>query len=67
MERHVIVMPPSTGGGRRVLVDGEILGIAFHLRDFQGFLRGAGLDPDIIDLDDPDLVEWRGAGPGVWT
>ncbi|MDX2649202.1 hypothetical protein PV341_37705 [Streptomyces sp. PA03-1a] len=67
MQRRVIVMPPSTGGGRRVRVDGEILGIAYHLRGFQEFLRRAGLDPDAIDLADPDLVEWRGAGPGVWT
>ncbi|MDX3234986.1 hypothetical protein PV392_04670 [Streptomyces sp. ME03-5709C] len=67
MQRRVIVMPPSMSGGRRVRVDGEILGVAYHLRDFQEFLRRAGLDPDAIDLADPDLVEWRGAGPGVWT
>ncbi len=54
-------------GGRRVRVGGEILGIAYHLRDFQDFLRCAGAGPDAIDLADPDLIEWRGpaAGPGA--
>ncbi|MGW5818053.1 hypothetical protein [Streptomyces noursei] len=63
---RVIVHPPAPSGGRRVHVDGEILGVAYGLRDVQEFARRAGLDPD-ADVTDPDLFEWRGGGPDVWT
>ena len=65
-ECRVIVYPPSAGAGRRVLVDGEDLGPAHSLADLLEFLRGAGLDPDTLDITDPWLFEWRGAGPKVW-
>lgn len=45
----------------------KILGLAHHQRDVAEFLRRAGLTPDEIDLHDPNLVEWRGGGPDVWT
>ncbi|MET9880204.1 hypothetical protein ABZZ36_37185 [Actinacidiphila glaucinigra] len=66
MECRVIVYPLSPTGGRWVRFDGEILGVAYHLRDLVGFLRRAGLDPDSINLTDPQLIEWRGGGPAVW-
>ncbi|MDX2709322.1 hypothetical protein PV350_41750 [Streptomyces sp. PA03-6a] len=56
-------MPPSPGGGRRVRVEGEILGVAYNLRDFLEFVRRAGLDPDMVNVVDEDLIEWRGGGP----
>ncbi len=63
----VVVYPPTTGGGRRVRVDGAILGIARSPRELREFLRRAGMpDPDDADLTDPQLVEWRGVGPEVW-
>ncbi|MET9880314.1 hypothetical protein ABZZ36_37765 [Actinacidiphila glaucinigra] len=63
---RVIVYPPSETGGRHVRVDGEILGVAYDMRDFIEFLRQAGIDPLRVSVTDPDLVEWRGAGPSVW-
>jgi hypothetical protein len=62
----MIVYPPSETGGRHVRLDGEILGVAYDLRDFMEFLRRAGVDPRAVSVTDPDLVEWRGAGPAVW-
>lgn len=44
----------------------EILGRARSAGELLEFLRRAGLDPDAVDLHDPDLIEWRGGGPGVW-
>ncbi|MGY4973479.1 hypothetical protein ACWGCC_30430 [Streptomyces nigrescens] len=67
MGLRVIVQPPAATGGRRVRIDGEILGVAYSLADLKEFLRRAGLpDPDMVDLSDPDLVEWRGGGPDEW-
>ncbi|MEU9946471.1 hypothetical protein [Streptomyces lavendulae] len=60
---RVIVYPPDAQGGRRVRVDGEILGRALGPADLLEFLRRAGLDPDDVNLDNPLLIEWRrGAG-----
>ncbi|MEW2374251.1 hypothetical protein AB0940_33590 [Streptomyces sp. NPDC006656] len=64
---RVIVYPPDTEGGRRVRIDGEILGRAAGPTDLFEFLRRAGLDPDDVDLDDALLIEWRGGGPAVWA
>lgn len=61
----VVVYPPTEGGGRRVRVNGEILGTAYGVTDLLEFLRRAGLDPDDADLEGP-LFEWRGGGPEVW-
>ncbi|MFJ6934751.1 hypothetical protein [Streptomyces sp. NPDC101132] len=63
---RVIVFPPDAGGGRRVRVDGEMLGRALGPNDLLEFLRRAGLDPDDVRLDDTLLIEWRGGGPAVW-
>ncbi|WP_431963748.1 hypothetical protein [Actinacidiphila sp. bgisy160] len=62
----MIVYPPSETGGRHVRVDGEILGVAYDMRDFVEFLRRAGVDPLRVCVTDTDFVEWRGAGPSVW-
>jgi hypothetical protein len=56
----VVVHPPSPGGGRRVTVRGEIVGLAHSDRDLVEFLRRAGLEDADLILDDPRLVEWRG-------
>jgi hypothetical protein len=63
---QVIVEPPVPGG-RRVRVGREILGLASGPGDLLEFLRRAGLDPDNVSLDDPDLFVWHGGGPDVWT
>ncbi|MFD3940002.1 hypothetical protein ACFWSF_33450 [Streptomyces sp. NPDC058611] len=64
---RVVVYPPGAQGGRRVRYDGEILGRALSPADLLEFLRRVGLDPDIVRLDDPLLIEWRGGGPAVWS
>ncbi|MEU8435492.1 hypothetical protein AB0F18_21790 [Streptomyces sp. NPDC029216] len=64
---RVIVYPPDAEGGRRVRVDGEILGRALGPGDLLELLRRAGLDPDDVRLDDALLIEWRGGGPAVWS
>ncbi|WP_028814444.1 hypothetical protein [Streptomyces flavidovirens] len=64
----VIVYPPSPTGGRRVRVDGEILGLAYGLRDVAEFLRRAGMDGiEESDVERSALIEWRGGGPDMWT
>ena len=55
----VVVYPPDEDGGRRVQVDGEILGRAYGLRDIAEFLRKAGIE----DVDESGLIEWRCGGP----
>lgn len=63
----VIVYPPAETGGRRVRMDGKILGLAHSLRDVAEFLRRAGLDDfDEADVEQSGLIEWRGGGPEVW-
>lgn len=62
----IIVYPPDKDGGRHVRVPGVIPGRAYSRADLLGFLRRAGLHPDEVDLDDPELIEWRGGGPDVW-
>ncbi|WP_086779558.1 hypothetical protein [Streptomyces griseus] len=65
---RVIVSPPSPSGGRRVRVDGTILGLAHGLPDLVEFLRRAGLEGlDEDDVARSGLVEWQGGGPDVWT
>lgn len=63
----VIVYPPSPTGGRRVRVDGEILGLAYSVKDVTEFLRRAGLDVDEVDVEATGLIDWRGGGPDVWS
>ncbi|KAB1144681.1 hypothetical protein F7R91_20775 [Streptomyces luteolifulvus] len=63
---RVIVHPPSPTGGRRVRVDGEILGLAHNVADVAEFLRRAGLEVDPADVARLTWIEWRGGGPGVW-
>ncbi|WP_406735370.1 hypothetical protein OG508_28155 [Streptomyces sp. NBC_01108] len=63
----IVIYPPSPTGGRRVRVDGEILGLAYSIRDVAEFLRRAGMD-DITEDDVilSGLIDWRGGGPDVW-
>ncbi|MET9959402.1 hypothetical protein ABZ128_10015 [Streptomyces sp. NPDC006326] len=59
MVRHpVVVYPIAEGEGRRVRVDGTILGTAYSDRDLSEFLRRAGApEPDEMVLS--ALIEWR--------
>ncbi|ANH94659.1 MULTISPECIES: hypothetical protein [unclassified Streptomyces] len=62
----VTVYPPSPTGGRRVRVNGEILGLAYDTADVAEFLRRAGLDVDPVEVTVSPLIEWRGVGPEYW-
>jgi hypothetical protein len=65
--RPVVVYPPAEGGGRRVRVDGRILGTAYTLHDLTVFLERSGLEGvDELDVAASDLIEWRGGGPDDW-
>lgn len=66
MTPPIVVHPPAAGGGRRVTAHTEPLGVAFRQEDVSEFLRHAGLSEDEVQLDDPNLIEWRGGGPEVW-
>ncbi|GGR92039.1 hypothetical protein GCM10010269_34000 [Streptomyces humidus] len=63
---RVIVHPPAPAGGRRVRVDGEILGLAHHVVDVAEFLRRAGLEIDPADIAGSPWIDWRGVGPEHW-
>jgi hypothetical protein len=64
---HVVIDPPDERGGRRVRVDGEVLGRAYGLRDVTEFLRRAGLeDVEEEQVAASALIEWRGGGPTTW-
>ncbi|MER7967547.1 hypothetical protein ABTX35_00765 [Streptomyces sp. NPDC096080] len=63
----LIVVHPPTPSGRPVTVEGRAMGHARDLVDVLWLVWEAGLDPDEVRLDDPDWVEWRGAGSAVWT
>ncbi|MFJ6066553.1 hypothetical protein ACIQHU_26355 [Streptomyces tendae] len=67
-DRPVIVYSPDEQGGRRVRVDGTILGRARSVRDVAAFMQEAGLQEfDEMDVVRTGLIEWRGGGPDVWT
>ncbi|MEV6315965.1 hypothetical protein [Streptomyces sp. NPDC051776] len=61
----VVVHPPDRGA-RRVTIRGEPVGKAHAPKDVIEFLRVAGLDENAVELDDPNLIEWRGGGPADW-
>ncbi|MEU7149230.1 hypothetical protein AB0B15_14510 [Streptomyces sp. NPDC045456] len=60
---RIVIQEPSPTGGRRVRVDGTILGLSHSDRDTLEFLRRAGLPDAEHLLDDPAWVEWRGGQP----
>ncbi|MFD0267266.1 hypothetical protein ACFVGY_11795 [Streptomyces sp. NPDC127106] len=64
----LILDPPDESGGRLVRYDGVVLGTADRPSDVVELLRQAGVTaPEALDLGDPDVAEWRGAGPGSWA
>jgi hypothetical protein len=63
----VVVHPPQPDGGRQVTIRGEPVGTAYHLLDLVELMRLAGLPEADTTIDDPELIDWRGGGPKVWT
>ncbi|MEV5610731.1 hypothetical protein [Streptomyces sp. NPDC052225] len=62
----IVVHPLAPEGGRHVTVRGQAVGLAHSDADLTRLLGRAGLGSADLTLDDPHLVEWRGAGPHVW-
>ncbi|MDQ8705063.1 hypothetical protein RCO28_21575 [Streptomyces sp. LHD-70] len=62
----IVVHPFTSGDGRPVSVRGRRLGTAHSDRELLEMLRAAGLDEADAALDDPHLVEWRGAPAHAW-
>lgn len=64
---RVVVYPPDEDGGRRVRVDGVILGRAYSVRDVARFMQEAGLPGfDEDEVVRSGRIEWRGGGARVW-
>lgn len=60
----VVVHPPAPNGTRRVTVRGESVGLAGGMADLVEFLRRTGLDE--AEVEETQLIEWRGGGPETW-
>ncbi|WP_269856003.1 hypothetical protein [Streptomyces sp. RPT161] len=67
MEHPPLIVHPPQEDGRLMTILGEPVGVAKSLVDVEDLLRRAGINPDEIALDSPDLIEWRGGGPEVWS
>ncbi|MFZ3573282.1 hypothetical protein ACOKM5_40770 [Streptomyces sp. BH097] len=64
----VVICPPDEDGGRRVRIDGAILGRASSVKDVAAILQEAGLRAfDETRVAYSALIEWRGGGPDRWT
>ncbi|MFE2128641.1 hypothetical protein [Streptomyces amritsarensis] len=67
MDPRVVIHRPDEQGGRRVHVDGTILGIAYSEMDLREFLRRVELpDWEDVDITDAGLFRWEGPGPESW-
>ena len=62
MTARIVIHPPAGTGGRRVHIDGTILGLARSDMDVVEFLRRAGL-PDAEPLLDDSRVGGMARGP----
>ncbi|WP_336053332.1 hypothetical protein [Streptomyces sp. CA2R101] len=68
MGKHppLCICPPAGSEGRPVLLGGAALGVAYSSVDLQRLLRQAGIDDELIGLDDEMLSDFEGGGPDVW-
>ncbi|MET7934808.1 hypothetical protein [Streptomyces sp. NPDC005322] len=62
---HVVVDEPLDGR-RRVLIDGEDVGVVVTADELRRILNRAGLMAEDAPIDDPQLIEWHGGGPDDW-
>lgn len=68
MDPRIVIHAPDEQGGRRVHVDGAILGMAYSVKDLREFLRRVGLPGwEDVDLADEGLFKWEGGGPETWA
>jgi len=57
--RPRVVVEEPLDGRRRVLVDGQDVGVVVSPDELRGLLTRAGID-------DPHLIDWQGGGPDDW-
>ncbi|MFF8786712.1 hypothetical protein [Streptomyces sp. NPDC015125] len=43
-----------------------VLGVAYSPADVVDILRQAGIEDNVITLDNHKLIEWQGGGPETW-
>ncbi|MFE3861090.1 hypothetical protein ACFXPT_11735 [Streptomyces goshikiensis] len=68
MDPRIVMHAPDEQGGRRVHVDGTILGLAHSKRDLREFLRRVELPGwEDVDLTDRSLFKWEGPGSESWA
>ncbi|GAA2361620.1 MULTISPECIES: hypothetical protein [Streptomyces] len=66
-DRPRVVVDEPLDGRRRVMIDGEDVGVVVTAEELRGVLRRAGvLEEDDASLDNPRLIEWHGGGPDDW-
>ncbi|MFL5998021.1 MAG: hypothetical protein ACJ736_27605 [Streptomyces sp.] len=64
--RRVIVCPPSEAGGRRMGIDGRMLGARFNDHALTVFAQNAGLTGwDVLDVVVSGRIERPAGGPEV--
>ncbi|MFJ3631667.1 hypothetical protein [Streptomyces sp. NPDC090112] len=68
MDPRIVIHHTNEEGGRRVHVDGVILGMARSERDLREFPRRVELPGwEGVDLADASLFKWEGGGPEIWA
>ncbi|MFB7916548.1 hypothetical protein [Streptomyces sp. NPDC056061] len=60
MSVPIVVHGLCRTGGRRVAINGKVVGLARNDSDLVEFLRRAGLNDAWEIVDDPHWIEWRG-------
>lgn len=58
MGPKIVVYPSDSEGGRRVRVDGKVLGRAFNVYDVLELAANVDFDPAGASLDDASLFDW---------
>ncbi|MEV5773818.1 aldehyde dehydrogenase family protein [Streptomyces antimycoticus] len=61
-----VVVDEPLDGRRRVLIDGQDVGVVVSADELRRLLQRAGVLEENATLDNPELIEWNGGGPGDW-
>ncbi|MET7766086.1 hypothetical protein [Streptomyces sp. NPDC005336] len=64
--RPQVVVDEPLDGRRRVLIDGEDVGVVVNADELRRLLNRAGVLEEDAPIDDPGLIEWHGGGPDDW-
>ncbi|MBU3867458.1 hypothetical protein KN815_26395 [Streptomyces sp. 4503] len=61
-----VVVDEPLDGRRRVLLDGQDVGVVVSADELRRLLQRAGVLEENATLDNPELIDWHGGGPGDW-